>query len=547
MREPASTRIRSPAKPGRATGEIRLAALPAVLLLGLLVAVVGACTGRQDTGEEVNAGGEIVEVMFPQHDVPPAGDWRERSVGKLTLEDGCLRAGPLLLIWPDGFTYDTRNGTGRVIDGDGRVVAHAGDDVRFDRAHVSFEEARDGGRFEGFSDDCAGPYWLVGGEIVAVSSDEPSKPPVVEGPEVHFPQHDAPLGTDDGGSYWAGQLVLQDGCLGVEVPPDANGPGGTTQLIWPIGFALSVEDRSVRVVDADGRIAARVGDHIRLTRATISYDEALNRGLISGRSEDCTGPYYLLGDEVTVFDPENEPTELRLSDPAVFFPRQRTIIATSRAQKLAEGGGELVVDGPCLRLKDGPTIIWPAGFTPHVERGVVQVRNGAGVVIAQVGDKLSMAGGYFSRDDWECPGEVFAVHSIEIVPDPSPLLQEAGYAGAYRDPDDRGILYVRLVNPSQEAAEEAAERYESPYLLKDIREIRPIKAEYSIEQLKEWHESVADEIRSIPAVRLWMWAFERNGLLAEVVRKDDADVVRKILDILTRHEVPHGAVIILDQ
>ena len=547
MRKPSLNRTRDPSWSGRTTSGIRAAALPTILHMGLILALVVACTGGRDVGDKVDVGGENVEVMFPQHDVPAAEYWRERFVGKLTLEDGCLRAGSVLPIWPASFTFDTPNGVVRVIDADGRIVAHAGDDVRFDRAHVPFEEALGDGRIDGLSKDCAGPYWLVGAEIVAINPDEPAKPPVVEGPEVHFPQHDAPLGTDDGGSYWAGQLVLHDGCLGVEVPPDVNGPGGTRFLIWPRGFAADVEGLDVRVADANGRIAARVGDHIRLTHATVSYKEASDKGLVRGIPEDCEGPYYLVGDEVTAFDPENEPRELRLSDPPVFFLRQRTVIATSPTQKLALGGGELVLDGQCLRLSGQTTVIWPAGFTPHVERGVVQVRNGAGVVIAQVGDKLSMAGGYFSRDDWECPGEVFAVHSIEVVPDPSSLLVEAGYGGTYRDTDDRGILYVRLVNPSQEAAEEAAERYESPYLLKDIREIRPIKVEYSIEQLKEWHESVADEIRSIPAVRLWMYAFERNSLMAEVIRKDDGEVVRKILDILTRHEVPHGAVIILDQ
>ena len=124
---------------------IRAAALPTVLLTGLLIAVVAACTDGQDVGNKDDAGGETVNVTFPQHDVPAAEYWRERFVGKLTLEDGCLRAGPLLLIWPDGFTFDTRNGVVRVIDADGRIVAHAGDDVRFDRAHVSFEEARKAG------------------------------------------------------------------------------------------------------------------------------------------------------------------------------------------------------------------------------------------------------------------------------------------------------------------------------------------------------------------------------------------------------------------
>ena len=239
--------------------------------------------------------------------------------------------------------------------------------------------------------------------------------------EVAFPQHDAPLGTDDGGSYWAGQLVLHDGCLGVEVPPDVNGPGGTSLLVWPSGFVLSVEDRTVRIVDAAGRVAANVGDHIRLTSATISYTEALNRGLIGGMSGDCEGPYFMVGDEVTAFDPNNESTELRLTDPDVFFPRQKTIIATSRTQKVAEGGGELVLDGQCLRVvagdESGHPIIWPAGFEPHVEQGVIQVRNGAGRVIAKVGDRIIGGGGYSSSGYADCPGETFEIHSIKVLPD----------------------------------------------------------------------------------------------------------------------------------
>ena len=545
MNDSASNHPPGSPGPGRARPGNRRAALQ-VLVVSLLVALAAACTGGQGIGEE--AGGvESIDVVFPQHDIPPTDYWSERFVGQLTLEDGCLRAASLLLIWPNTFTFDTKNGVVRIVDATGRIVAHVGDDVRFSRTNVSFEQALDQEWIHGLSGDCSGPYWLVADEVAAVSHVDPVRPPDPEGPEVFFPQHDAPLGTDDGGSYGAGQLVLDDGCLRVEVPPDVNGPGGSSLLIWPSGYTLSAEDRVVRVSDDNGRVAARVGDHIRLSRATVSYKEARDLGLVQGPTEECAGPHFLIGDEVTAFDPDNEPRELRLSDPDVFFPRQRTVIATGREQLTAGGGGELVLDGQCLRLNGRTTVIWPAGFKPHVHQGVVQVRNGAGRVIAQVGDKLSMGGGYFSRDeDWECPGEVFSVHSIEIVPDPSPILQQAGYGGTLRDPDDRSILYVRLVNPSQEAAEEAAHRYVSPYLLKGIREIRPLKAPYSIELLKKWHESIGDEVRSIPAVRHASYPIWRNRLLVEVNRKDDVNAVRKILDILTRHEVPHNAVIILD-
>ena len=234
---------------------------------------------------------------------------------------------------------------------------------------------------------------------------------------IMFPQHGAPLGTDNGGRYYAGRLVLNEGCLRVEVPPDVNGPGVSRLLIWPTGFALSVEDRAVRVIDGNGRITAHVGDHIRLSRATVSYQVAQDQGLIQGLPEDCAGPHFLVGDEVTAFDPNNEPTELRLSDPEVLLPRQTTTIASVRELLTAAGFGELALNGHCLGLKDGDTIIWPAGFTPHVDQGVVQVRNGAGRVIAQVGDRIAGGGGYSSSGYGDCPGGTFGIHSIKVLPD----------------------------------------------------------------------------------------------------------------------------------
>ena len=238
---------------------------------------------------------------------------------------------------------------------------------------------------------------------------------------VMFPQHDAPLGTDNGGRYHAGRLVLNEGCLRIKVPPDANGPGRASLLIWPSGFALNVERGVVRIVDSDGEIAASVGDHIRLSRATVSYQEATDQGLLRGMSEDCAGLFYLVGDEVTVFDPNNEPAELQLSDPDLIFARRKTVIATSRAYPIAAGIGELVLDGPCLRLGGGDghgdTIIWPAGFTPHVDQGVVQVRNGAGRTIAKVGDRIAGGGGFSSSSYEGCPGGTFGIHSIKVLPD----------------------------------------------------------------------------------------------------------------------------------
>ena len=236
-----------------------------------------------------------------------------------------------------------------------------------------------------------------------------------------FPTHDAPLGTDNGGHYFAGQLALNEGCLRAEVPEDPNTPASSWLLIWPSAFTLDTEDGALRIVDENGRIAARVGDNIRLSRATVSYQEAQDQGLIQGLSEECAGPYVLVGDEVTAFDPNNEPTELRLSDPDLIFPRQTTTIASRRQLLTAAGIGELVLDGNCLLLGGGDghgyTIIWPAGFTPHVEQGVVQVRNGAGRTIAKVGDRIASGGGFSSSGYGDCPGGRFGIHSIKVLPD----------------------------------------------------------------------------------------------------------------------------------
>ena len=234
-----------------------------------------------------------------------------------------------------------------------------------------------------------------------------------------FPQHDAPLGTDRGGEYFAGRLVLSNGCLRAEVTSnDATDPRPSWLLIWPGVFTLEAESGSVRIIDGLGRIAAHVGDHIRLSRAALPYQQARDQGLVEGLSEDCVEPYLLVGDEVTAFDPKNEATELRLSDPDVLFLREKTVIASGRVLMQAEGIGELVLDGQCLRLGDSSTtIVWPAGFTPHVHRGVVHVRNGAGRVIAAVGDEIAAGGGYRSLDGGACSGEVFIPNRIKVLPD----------------------------------------------------------------------------------------------------------------------------------
>ena len=157
-----------------------------------------------------------------------------------------------------------------------------------------------------------------------------------------------------------------------------------------------------------------------MSRARSSYQQAGDHEFKADGVEHCAEPTFWVGDEVSAFDPENEATELRLSDPDVLFLRQKTVMSVDRVFLTAAGVGELVLEGTCLRLKGEYSthpIIWPAGFTPYVEDGVVEVRNGAGRTIARVGDEIAGGGGYFDRGLGECSGEVFRVWGIKVLPD----------------------------------------------------------------------------------------------------------------------------------
>ena len=161
-------------------------------------------------------------------------------------------------------------------------------------------------------------------------------------PPVAFPKHDYPLETDRGGYYLAGQLVLKEGCLLVEVPSNSNDtPWPAPLAIWPSSFSLEQDSGTVRVLDGDGQVVARVGDYLRLSWAAVTYDEAKRHELITELPEHCPpGPILVVG-EITAFDPKNEATELRLSDPEVLFLRQETVMASERIFLAAAGYGEL--------------------------------------------------------------------------------------------------------------------------------------------------------------------------------------------------------------
>ncbi|MBN1658225.1 MAG: PD40 domain-containing protein [Anaerolineae bacterium] len=87
-----------------------------------------------------------------------------------------------------------------------------------------------------------------------------------------------------------GELVLVDGCLRI------GGADGHVP-IWPWDFALAAGAGDAQVVDGDGRIAAQIGDRLRLSggeapAAPLVEDAA--RPLLA----NCPGPYWIVGNEI---------------------------------------------------------------------------------------------------------------------------------------------------------------------------------------------------------------------------------------------------------
>ena len=239
-----------------------------------------------------------------------------------------------------------------------------------------------------------------------------------------FPQHDAQVPPDLGRESYVGKLVLKNGCLRAEAPPRGGHDHRSRLIIWPRSFTLSTEGGSVHVVDPTGRIAARVGDHVRfnygISRAEAARNRSRYRELEKELPRGCPGPFMSVGDEVTAIIPD-EPTTLtlQLPDGELYFRRQKTYLGQA-SSPMAEAVGKLFLDGECLRLKSEYSdrthfISWPPGFTPHVHRGVVHVRNGGGRIIAQVGDRLFMGGGYGRVRGEKCAGPSFGANSIEVL------------------------------------------------------------------------------------------------------------------------------------
>ena len=112
-----------------------------------------------------------------------------------------------------------------------------------------------------------------------------------------------------------------------------------------------------------------------------------------------------------------------------------------------------------------------------------------------------------------------------------PPVEEAGFGGLFLDADDNSILYIYLVNPSQAAAEAAAVRHFGHDRMQNIREVRPLKGQYTIEELREYYEALRDA-RPLSMSEVTMTDLDegRNRIEVGVSCESDRDRVRLALE-----------------
>jgi hypothetical protein len=82
--------------------------------------------------------------------------------GELVLdEDGYLRAGDNIILWPYGYSYEVRDGEIWIIDEAGRDAARVGDSVRIEGGQIPADFAEEKLGYP-LPEGCTGPFWLAG-------------------------------------------------------------------------------------------------------------------------------------------------------------------------------------------------------------------------------------------------------------------------------------------------------------------------------------------------------------------------------------------------
>ncbi len=231
-----------------------------------------------------------------------------------------------------------------------------------------------------------------------------------------FPRHGDEVPVNRGDYYVYGELLHSGDCLRVsyadQVDPVATRDG--LMVVWPDGFDFEDDGGVFEVFDAGGRAVARVGDSLRMSGRKVAAEDEWDW---VGPAGGCSGPFWLVGDEVSVVAGGGV-SVVESYDGVVFVTsgEQRGPIISATAA----WDGELRLDGDCLvvvglDLPGESLVVWPPGFRLEGTGEDLSVVNGGGNVVARLGDEVMLggrgvdAGAAYSG---ECEGEYFKANSV---------------------------------------------------------------------------------------------------------------------------------------
>lgn len=224
------------------------------------------------------------------------------------------------------------------------------------------------------------------------------------------------------------------------------------------------QNDEINITDRTGTVLARVGDMVRLSGRLVwpwrdhQEDSDHAREIARSVPDECHGPYYLVGDEVTVVN-ANEPVILSPPGSGLYFQRQSTERWTGGIVEIPEqvisGVFQISRDGNCIVMTDTHSQerfvpMWPAGFNPNIDsEGEFEVRNGGGRTIVHEGGRLRMIG--YSVGDYisECDARLWRVKAVSnpdfpiAFPQSSNVIQGYDYREARLEVHN-GCIYLGL-------------------------------------------------------------------------------------------------------
>jgi hypothetical protein len=190
-----------------------------------------------------------------------------------------------------------------------------------------------------------------------------------------------------------GTLQLEESCLYVQ-----SLGGGRLVPIWPPGFTLRVAGDRVLVIDGEGKVAARAGDEVYMGGGDGGADEWVLQQIPPA----CRGEYLIVGCDVRPnlrYDSELFYLDV-ISDTArtVLFLRYKPALDEQAVDEVSISGKLDAYDyRRCLHLQTDwasgdITLLWPADWSARVEDETIAVLDGAGQVVARMGDEMRLRG-----------------------------------------------------------------------------------------------------------------------------------------------------------